>query len=92
VHINLLLYIKRLRWTYKAWYDVIHDVKCVCLYLLQEFQIYSPWVYLHHIEGLRPDVLIVDLLLARNSWYLDYLAKVSSLTGPPSRLDGKDES
>ena len=42
----------------------------------QEFQIYSPWVYLHHIEGLRPDLLIVDLSLARNSWYLDYLAKV----------------
>lgn len=41
----------------------------------KEFQFYSPWLELHHVQGYRPDLVVVDLLLARMSWYLDYLHK-----------------
>lgn len=47
------------------------------LLFTKEFQYYSPWLYLHHIEKFREDIFIVDLLLARRSWYLDYLQKVA---------------
>ena len=45
------------------------------LLFTKEFQYYSPWLYLHHIENFRKDLIVVDLLLARRSWYLDYLQK-----------------
>lgn len=33
----------------------------------------SPLLYLHHVEGARPDVLIIDTQLLRRSWYYAYL-------------------
>jgi tetratricopeptide (TPR) repeat protein len=33
----------------------------------------SPLLYLHHVEGERPDVLIIDSQLLRRSWYYSYL-------------------
>lgn len=43
--------------------------------MLKDFQVYSPWLYLHHVEKLRPDVIMVDSLLVMRSWYLDYLQR-----------------
>lgn len=37
-----------------------------------EIQI-SPLLYVHHVEGERPDVLIIDSQLLRRSWYYSYL-------------------
>jgi len=47
------------------------------LLFTKEFQFYSPWLYMHHIEKFREDVIVIDLLLARRSWYLDYLQKLA---------------
>lgn len=33
----------------------------------------SPLLYVHHVEGERPDVLIIDSQLLRRSWYYGYL-------------------
>lgn len=33
----------------------------------------SPLLYIHHVEGERPDVLIIDSQLLRRSWYYGYL-------------------
>ena len=30
---------------------------------------------MHHIEGLRRDVFVVDVLLVKYSWYLGYMNK-----------------
>lgn len=38
--------------------------------LTLEWQLYAPWLYLHHIEGLRPDLAVVDVNLCRRSWYV----------------------
>jgi hypothetical protein len=35
----------------------------------------SPAFYLQNVEGVRPDVCVVDEILMRNSWYFDYLAR-----------------
>jgi hypothetical protein len=43
--------------------------------------VYSPWLFLHHVEGLRPDVLVIDILMAKHSWYLDYLDRVRRAVG-----------
>ena len=39
------------------------------------WDVYSPIFYLQHIEGVRPDVCIIDKELVRRSWYLVYLEK-----------------
>jgi hypothetical protein len=38
--------------------------------LTSEWQLYSPWLYLHHIEDFRPDASVVDVNLCRRSWYV----------------------
>ena len=43
------------------------------LWLLQEWQFYAPWLALHHLDGYRPDLKIIDVNLVRRFWYLDYL-------------------
>jgi len=37
------------------------------------WDLYAPIFYLQHVEGLRPDVCVVDRELVRRSWYLGYL-------------------
>jgi len=38
--------------------------------LTLEWQLYAPWLYLHHLEGFRPDATVVDVNLCRRSWYV----------------------
>jgi len=37
--------------------------------LTLEWQLYAPWLYLHHVEDFRPDAAVVDINLCRRSWY-----------------------
>ncbi len=39
------------------------------------WDVYSPVFYLQQVEGVRPDVCIVDKELVRRSWYLGYLSR-----------------
>ena len=41
--------------------------------LTLDWQVYSPMFYLQKIENRRPDVVSIDLLQLRRSWYYDYL-------------------
>lgn len=36
----------------------------------------SPFLYLHHVEDIRPDVAVLDKELFRRSWYFDYIKHV----------------
>ena len=49
--------------------DTLAGVAPGGLLLTREWQLYSPWLYLHHIEGFRPDAAVVDINLCRRSWY-----------------------
>ncbi|HEU4389725.1 MAG TPA: DUF2723 domain-containing protein, partial [Blastocatellia bacterium] len=41
--------------------------------LTQDWQVYSPFLYLREIEGNRRDITAIDVNLLRRSWYYDYL-------------------
>lgn len=46
---------------------------------------YSPWFYLRHVEGFRPDVLWLDVRLVARSWYPAYIRRVA-----PERYAGAE--
>jgi hypothetical protein len=60
-------------------YDYAHNavanVEPGGLLLTMDWQIYSPLLYLQKLEGLRPDVTVINVNLLRRSWYLDYLGR-----------------
>lgn len=44
-------------------------------FLTRDWQVYSPLLYLQHVEGRRSDARVIDVELVRRTWYLDYLAR-----------------
>lgn len=40
-----------------------------------EWNLYAPYLYLRHVEGWRTDLRVVDVLMLRRFWYLDYLER-----------------
>lgn len=55
--------------------QVLAELEPGATFLTRDWQAYSPLLYGQHVEGLRPDVRIVDVELLRRTWYLDYLAR-----------------
>ena len=55
--------------------DVLASLPPGGLLLTSEWQLYSPWLYYREVEGLRRDVLLVDVSLLRRSWYFDLLRR-----------------
>ena len=53
--------------------DIVAPMEQGGLLLTQEWQFYAPWLALHHLDGYRPDLKIIDVNLVRRFWYLDYL-------------------
>jgi hypothetical protein len=43
------------------------------LLLTDDWQVYSPLLYLREVEGIRKDVVAMDIQQLRRSWYYDYL-------------------
>lgn len=41
------------------------------LLLTLEWQFYSPYLYMRHLENFRRDAIVVDVNLLRRSWYID---------------------
>jgi len=41
------------------------------LLLTIDWQLYSPYLYLRHVEGFRKDATVVDVNLMRRSWYVE---------------------
>ena len=39
--------------------------------LTLDWQLYAPYLYLRHVEGWRPDAVVIDVNLVRRSWYVD---------------------
>ncbi len=55
--------------------DLTSVMPSQALLLTQDWQIYSPWLYLTHAEGYRMDLKFIDINLLRRTWYFDYLDK-----------------
>jgi len=45
------------------------------LALIENWDLYSPWLYFRYALNIRPDVVIIDKELLRRSWYLDFLMR-----------------
>ena len=45
------------------------------LALVENWDFYSPWLYLHFVDGLRPDIKLLDKELLRRSWYIDFIRR-----------------
>lgn len=50
--------------------DALGGVAPEGVLLTLEWQLYAPWLYLHHLEDFRPDAAVVDVNLCRRSWYV----------------------
>jgi hypothetical protein len=46
------------------------------LLLTRDWQLMAPALYLQQIEGLRPDLVVIDTELLRRGWYFDLLHKL----------------
>jgi hypothetical protein len=45
------------------------------LAIIENWDLYSPWLYYRYVLNERPDVVIIDKELLRRSWYLDFLRR-----------------
>lgn len=55
--------------------QALSEVKTGGTLLTRDWQMYSPSLYLQHVEGRRADVRVIDVELVRRTWYLDSLAR-----------------
>ncbi len=55
--------------------NVLENVEPGALLLTMDWQLYSPLLYLQHVEGERKDVASLDVNLLRRSWYVAYLKR-----------------
>ena len=45
------------------------------LAIIENWDLYSPWLYYRYALNIRPDVVMIDKELLRRSWYLDFLRR-----------------
>ncbi|HLG16740.1 MAG TPA: DUF2723 domain-containing protein [Blastocatellia bacterium] len=55
--------------------NILSTVEPDGMLLTGDWQVYSPMLYLRHVEGVRRDVTAIDITLLRRSWYFDYLKR-----------------
>jgi tetratricopeptide (TPR) repeat protein len=55
--------------------DVLASLPAGALAFTPEWNLYAPVLAAHEVDGRRPDVLVLDLLLLRRGWYLDSFAR-----------------
>ena len=56
--------------------DTFAEIGPSGLLLTRDWQLYSPALYLQQVEGLRPDLAVIDTELLRRGWYFDLLHKL----------------
>jgi hypothetical protein len=56
--------------------NVMTTVESGGMVLTRDWQVYAPWLYARHIDGARPDAVVIDVNLLRRTWYFDYLDRV----------------
>jgi len=55
--------------------NVLENLEPGSLLLTMDWQLYSPLLYLQHVEGHRNDVASIDVNLLRRSWYVAHLKR-----------------
>ena len=57
------------------------------LAIVENWDLYSPWLYYRYALNVRPDVVLIDKELLRRSWYLDFLRRSYPEITESSRVD-----
>jgi hypothetical protein len=55
--------------------DLANSMQPDGLTLVENWDFYSPWLYLHFAENYRPDTKMLDKELMRRSWYVDFIRR-----------------
>ena len=55
--------------------DLVGSMDPDGLALVENWDFYSPWLYLHYEENYRPDIILIDKELTRRSWYIDFIKR-----------------
>ena len=55
--------------------DIIDSLEPGGLVFVENWDFYSPWLYLHFQENLREDIVFLDKELMRRSWYIDFIKR-----------------
>ncbi len=55
--------------------NTLASARANAIILTDFWDFYAPSFYLQHVEGVRPDLCIIDKELLRRSWYFGYLAR-----------------
>lgn len=55
--------------------DLVDSMGPGGLALVENWDFYSPWLYLHYEENYRPEIILIDKELTRRSWYIDFIKR-----------------
>lgn len=55
--------------------ETLRDVGPGGVVLTAEWNLMAPYLYLRHLEDVRPDVFMIDVLMMRRFWYMDHLER-----------------
>lgn len=56
-------------------HDMISSMEPNALAIIENWDFYSPWMYFHFEDSLRPDIVLLDKELMRRSWYIDFIKR-----------------
>ncbi len=56
-------------------HDIISSMEPNGLAIIENWDFYSPWMYFHFEDSLRPDIVLLDKELMRRSWYIDFIKR-----------------
>lgn len=55
--------------------DIVDSMEPGGLAFVENWDFYSPWLYLRYGEGYRDDIILLDKELMRRSWYIDFVRR-----------------
>ena len=55
--------------------DMIESMEPGGLAFVENWDFYSPWLYYHFEDSLRPEIVLLDKELMRRSWYMDFIKR-----------------
>ncbi len=70
--------------------EMLQEVPEDSLVLTSEWNFYAPFLYMKHIENYRPELRVIDVLMMRRFWYLDYLERTLPGLVAQSRQEFED--
>jgi hypothetical protein len=67
--------------------EALAEVPQGSIVFTSEWNFYAPFLYMHHVEGYRPDICVVNVLLMRRFWYASYLERSFADYVKPARAE-----